>query len=104
MKEIWEIYNINDFIDAKDNQGDWRVGYIIEKNLNTRFFKVRFDGWGEKYDEIYRFSSPKLVQFRTIVVGYTGQKKNPGIRAGWKFNMKTHSEKLEEFKRMCTNK
>lgn len=74
MKEIWEIYNINDFIDAKDNQGDWQVN-IIEKNVNTEFFKVRFDGWGEKYDEIYRFSSPKLVQFRTIVVGYTGQKK-----------------------------
>jgi hypothetical protein len=29
---ISDIYQIGDFIDAKDNQGDWRVGYIIEKN------------------------------------------------------------------------
>lgn len=49
-KELWEIYNLYDFVDAKDNQSDWRVGYIIEKNANTRFFKVRFDGWGAKYD------------------------------------------------------
>jgi hypothetical protein len=41
---------VTDFIDAKDNQGDWRVGYIIEKNLNTKFYKIRFDGWGSKYD------------------------------------------------------
>lgn len=26
---IWDTYHEHDFIDAKDNQGDWRVGYII---------------------------------------------------------------------------
>lgn len=79
-----------DFIDAKDNQSDWRVGFIVEKNANAKYFKVRFDGWGEKYDEHYRFNSPKLAEFRSIVVGYTGQKKNPGVRNDWKFTLEGH--------------
>ena len=32
LLSIFEQYIVGDFIDAKDNQGDWRVGYIIEKN------------------------------------------------------------------------
>ena len=28
-QELYEMYNVYDFIDAKDSQGDWRVGYII---------------------------------------------------------------------------
>ena len=94
---MWENYDLNDFIDAKDNQGDWRVGYIVEKNINTRFFKVRFDGWSQKYDELYRFASTKLVDFRSVVVGYTGQKKNPGIRNEWKFSLPDH---ISRFKSM----
>ncbi len=43
---------MGDFIDAKDNQGDWRVGYIVDKNNITKTFKVRFDGWPSKYDEV----------------------------------------------------
>ena len=50
--EIWELYEEEDFIDAKDNQGDWRVGYILDKNTNTKWYKVRFDGWASKYDEV----------------------------------------------------
>lgn len=102
-KELWEFYNVYDFIDAKDSQGDWRVGYIIEKNANTRFYKVRFDGWGTKYDEYYRFTSPKLSHFRSIVIGYTGQKKNQAIRTDWKFTMKTHQEKVEMFEDFCSS-
>ncbi len=66
------------------------MGYIVEKNINNKMYKVRFDGWGSKYDESYRFTSPKLFHFRSVVVGYTGQKKNPGLRADWKFTLKTH--------------
>jgi hypothetical protein len=43
---------VGDFIDAKDNQGDWRVGLIVEKSEVTKTFKVRFDGWSSKYDEV----------------------------------------------------
>jgi hypothetical protein len=64
---------------------------------------VRFDGWGAKYDEPYRFTSMKLAPFRSIVIGYTGQKKNPGIRVDWKFTLKTHNEKLQNFKEMCSS-
>lgn len=51
---------MGDFIDAKDNQGDWRVGYIVDKNETLKSFKVRFDGWPSKYDEYYQFDNPKL--------------------------------------------
>lgn len=47
---ISELYNVGDFIDAKDNQGDWRVGYITDKSDQNKLFKVRFDGWPSKYD------------------------------------------------------
>ena len=49
---IGTLYNEGDFIDAKDNQADWRVGYIVAKNSNTSLFKVRFDGWSSRYDEV----------------------------------------------------
>ena len=49
---IWDIYKEEDFIDAKDNQGDWRVGYIVHKMDHLKTFKVRFDGWSSKYDEV----------------------------------------------------
>lgn len=42
-------------MDAKDNQGDWRVGYIIEKNVTSHWYKIRFDGWASKYDEVSIF-------------------------------------------------
>jgi hypothetical protein len=49
---LWELYQVEDFIDARDNQGDWRVGYIVGKYDNLKSFKVRFDGWSSKYDEV----------------------------------------------------
>ena len=94
---LWDIYQLDDFIDAKDNQGDWRVGYLVQKNDHLRIWKVRFDGWSQKYDELYRFTSTKLLDFRSVVVGYTGQKKNPGIRNEWKFSLPDH---LSRFKSM----
>lgn len=47
---IWDLYKEEDFIDAKDSQGDWRVGYIIAKLDHLKNFKVHFDGWSSKYD------------------------------------------------------
>ena len=48
-----DVYQEFDFIDAKDNQGDWRVGYIVGKYDHLKTFKVRFDGWQSKYDEVF---------------------------------------------------
>lgn len=50
--EIVDVYEEWDFLDAKDNMGDWRVGIIVEKNERTKQMKVRFDGWPSKYDEV----------------------------------------------------
>lgn len=49
---LWDVYQEGDFIDAKDNQADWRVGYIVAKVDHSKTFKVRFDGWSSKYDEV----------------------------------------------------
>ena len=49
---LWEVYKEEDFIDAKDNQGDWRVGYVIGKNMHLKNWKIRFDGWSSKYDQV----------------------------------------------------
>ena len=55
--------------------------------MNTQFYKVRFDGWAAKYDEYFKFNSAKLQEFRSLIIGYTGQKKHAGIRSDWKFDM-----------------
>jgi hypothetical protein len=47
-----ELYGEGDFIDAKDSQGDWRVGFIVARYEHTKVLKVRFDGWPTKYDEV----------------------------------------------------
>ena len=53
LPTIADIYQESDFIDAKDNQSDWRVGYIVGKYDHIKTFKVRFDGWQSKYDEVH---------------------------------------------------
>ena len=40
--------------------------------------------------QYYKFGSPKLQHFRTITLGYTGQKVNPAIRPHWKFSLEEH--------------
>mgnify|MGYP003463084457 CR=1 FL=1 len=50
--ELGDVYQEWDFVDAKDNQGDWRMGVIVEKNDKSKIWKVRFDGWPAKWDEV----------------------------------------------------
>lgn len=97
--EVCDSYHEHSFLDARDAEGDWRVGYVLERNEKARYFRVRFDGWQAKWDEVisfeiqtYFFSSPKLRHFRTMTLGYTGQKVHAAIRPGWKFDMKRHEE------------
>lgn len=73
------------------------MGLIVDKNLFTKHYKIRFDGWESKYNEPYKFGSPKLSHFRSIVIGYTGKKRFPGVRDDWKFNGKIHKEKKIAF-------
>lgn len=51
-RTISQLYQVGDFIDARDNQGDWRVGYIVDKSDVSKMFKIRFDGWATKYDQV----------------------------------------------------
>lgn len=64
LTPIEELYGENDFIDAKDNQGDWRVGYIVARYEHTKVFKVRFDGWPSKYDEVL----PITLRITSLIV------------------------------------
>jgi hypothetical protein len=42
--------------------------------------------------QYYLFNSSKLKHFRTVTIGYTGQKVHPAIRTGWKFELKQHQQ------------
>lgn len=51
---------------------------------------------GMRYDTLtiqyFPFSNTKLRHFRTITLGYTGQKIHPASRASWKFDSKQHAQ------------
>ncbi len=40
-----------------------------------------------------------MKEFRSLIIGYTGQKMNPAIRSGWKFTQESHQEKIKEFEK-----
>jgi hypothetical protein len=80
-----EFPKIGHYVDFKDRDHYWQVGLVLAKNEHC--IKIRNEGWPQKYDEIIAiadesstFKCSKIQPFRSIVRGYTGQKKNPGSR------------------------
>jgi hypothetical protein len=43
-------YQVGDFIDALDTQGDWCVAVVTRVNPITAFIDFAFYGWSSKYD------------------------------------------------------
>ena len=62
--ELSDSYQEHSFIDARDAEGEWRVGYVLNRNEKTRYFKIRFDGWQAKWDEVSHF---RLSSFSSAV-------------------------------------
>lgn len=68
-----DYYEIDNYCDALDENRNWCVGQIIERNNNI--IKVHFEGWSPKHDICVNVASKKISQFRFYTVGYTGQKR-----------------------------
>lgn len=62
--EIKHFFSKGVFIDAKDSFSNWCVAYIIELIPDSEMLKVRFDGWSNKWNEYYKYSSAKIAPFR----------------------------------------
>jgi hypothetical protein len=79
-KLIQETKNINsidhyqkgEYCDAQDETKQWCVGEIIERTDDK--IKVHFEGWSNKFDEVWSFKNRKVEHFRRYSRGYTGQK------------------------------
>ena len=49
-----------DYIDFKDSNGEWAVGYINSKTADT--LHVRSDGWASKYDIVPSYIYPSIYR------------------------------------------
>jgi hypothetical protein len=67
-------YKIGDYCDALDENKNWCVGEVIEKQNDQ--LKVHFEGWSPKHDiPVFLGKVKKTDHFRKFTKGYTGQKQ-----------------------------
>src|SRR5207248_1308543 len=65
VREVEGPYQIGDFIEAKDFQGNWYVSQVLDRK--PRSYRVHFCGWEDRWDEwvdtsrMRRVSRPKLA-------------------------------------------
>ena len=71
---------VGDYLDFKDRNGIWRAGLVLVKT--DMHLKIRLDGFCQRFDEviaipedIHALKNARIQPFRTVVRGYTGQKK-----------------------------
>lgn len=57
------------YIDAKDSMSNWCVANIIEVCNDDDTIRVKFDGWGNRWNEWYKFTSSKIAPFRKFSKG-----------------------------------
>ncbi|OMJ95660.1 hypothetical protein SteCoe_907 [Stentor coeruleus] len=80
--KVQDFYKQKSWCDAKDTLGIWRVGRI--KKRTKTIIIVHFDGWSDKWKQIYCLHSTLIAPFRMHSKGYTGQLKKP-LR-DWDYN------------------
>ena len=72
------------YVDFRERDGGWQVGLVMIKTPD--YIKVRCDGWSSRYDESLYHSevgtgrNSRIQPFRSVVRGYTGMQKTPGLR------------------------
>lgn len=74
MSEWLCEYQQGSFIDSRDTMNTWCIGKVLEINKESKYVKVRYDGWSEKWDGTFHFSSNRIAPFRKNSELYTGQK------------------------------
>lgn len=53
---------MGEWVDAVDTVQKWCVASAID--IKENFVEVHFDGWGNRWDVTYRFTSGKVAPFR----------------------------------------
>ncbi|OMJ74131.1 hypothetical protein SteCoe_27019 [Stentor coeruleus] len=82
IPKVQDFYKQKSWCDAKDTLGVWRVGRIRKRTKTI--VVVHFDGWSDKWKQIYCLHSTLIAPFRMHSKGYTGQLKKP-LR-DWDYN------------------
>lgn len=85
IQKVQDFYKQKSWCDAKDTLGVWRVGRIRKRTKTIAI--VHFDGWSDKWKQIYCLHSTLIAPFRMHSKGYTGQFKKP-LR-DWDYNEDT---------------
>jgi len=71
-------YAVGDFIDAKDTQGAWMQGRIVEVNNENDTYFVHFEGWADKWNEWIPKKSAKIQPHLSMTkganTGYVGDR------------------------------
>lgn len=74
MSEWLCEYQQGSFIDSRDTMNTWCIGKVLDINKETKYIKIRYDGWSDKWDNTFPFSSNRIAPFRKYSELYTGQK------------------------------
>lgn len=74
MSDWLRDYQVGSFIDSRDTMNTWCTGQVVEINHNHKYLIVHYEGWSEKWDKRFSFSSSLIAPFRKKSVLYTGQK------------------------------
>ena len=67
--EIKNFLSKGTYIDARDSMNNWCVAHILEVCNDDDTIKVRFDGWGSRWNEWYKFTSARIAPFRKYSKG-----------------------------------
>jgi len=72
MADRAALLEAGSYVDVLDSSLSWRVAQIQEVDAVRGVF-IRYDGWGEKWNEWLAAKSPRLAPFRKYTHKYTGQ-------------------------------
>eukprot|EP01084_Bolivina_argentea_P249652 418019_1 len=79
---LWrESLKPGDQLDCKDESGLWWTAKVVGYKGNSDKLQIRYDGWGDQYDEVIDRSSDRLAVYKSMFHSKKGGKKL--IREGY---------------------
>lgn len=75
MADRAALLEAGSYVDVLDSSLSWRMAQIQEVDTIRGVF-IRYDGWGEKWNEWLAAKSPRLAPFRKYTHRYTGQESS----------------------------
>ena len=70
LESVWQNKKVGDYLDAVDSVQKWCLATVVARDDHN--VKCHFDGWPQKWDAAYRWTSYKVSTFRRYSKGYTG--------------------------------